>query len=96
MMLIYVKCLIFVESLRAIAETIQVAYEVSGWGELELNVKMLQRKGSLLIPENLKATDVQFSSLKNVGEYREIWSFYGNDVFYLRVKLLLHCSMLRA
>ncbi|XP_065213793.1 phosphatidylinositide phosphatase SAC2 isoform X2 [Planococcus citri] len=56
-----------IESLRAIAETIQVAYEVDGLGELELNVRMLQRKGSLLMPDNLKTSDVQFSSLKNVG-----------------------------
>ncbi|KAM7249356.1 hypothetical protein ACFE04_019842 [Oxalis oulophora] len=56
-----------IESLKAIAETIQIAYEVSGLGELEFITRVAQRKTSILLPENFRTSDVQFSSLKNVG-----------------------------
>lgn len=58
----------FPESLKAIAETIQVAYEVSGLGELEFITRVAQRKTSVLLSENFRTSDVQFSSLKNVGK----------------------------
>lgn len=67
-----------------------MAYEVNGLGELELNVRMLQRKGSLLMPENLKTSDVQFSSLKNVGKLiisHDGYFHYVRSFVFIRLRI---------